>query len=189
MGIFKKSTMKVLIVLVTFFAATLACRDIYNQCSKYNKAKYCSHSWLKKYCQKYCGHCTPATQAPPTQSVCSDRYSRCSNYNKQAYCKHPWLKQNCRKYCGYCDGAQTQPPNTSTTNTSTTNTSTSNSSTWNTSSWIMWTPTSRSIACCWGENSKCTFLAMADWWLLVLFSILDGLLLLHIAFIVDQQVN
>merc|ERR1712048_474802 len=112
MGIFKKSTMKVLIVLVTFFAATLACRDIYNQCSKYNKAKYCSHSWLKKYCQKYCGHCTPATQAPPTQSVCSDRYSRCSNYNKQAYCKHPWLKQNCRKYCGYCDGAQTQPPQT-----------------------------------------------------------------------------
>merc|ERR1712048_794698 len=103
MGTFMKNTMKILIVLSTFIAASFACTDIHNHCQQYHK-RYCVHSWLKRNCEKYCGLCTPATGAPP---ACSDRYSQCSVYDKKKFCKHSWLKANCQNYCGYCNGTAT----------------------------------------------------------------------------------
>merc|ERR1712048_126174 len=107
MGIHKKNTMKVLILFATVIAATSACRDIYSSCSRYNKGKWCNHSFLKRNCQKYCGHCTP-TQPP---SGCRDKYHSCGRYSTK-YCYSTWWKENCKKHCGLCDGTTSQPPQT-----------------------------------------------------------------------------
>ena len=56
------------LTLKLMFFTVLACTDRSTSCSRYGKS-LCSHSWLKQNCQRYCGICTPSTQAPGKEQL------------------------------------------------------------------------------------------------------------------------
>lgn len=92
--------MKLLIVLLSFVAATLACRDLSENC-KYQPKNYCKESWwTKRNCKKFCGLCSgpptqgPRTQGPPTQGPPTQRPLPTDGGTGDGTCGRPQISQS-----------------------------------------------------------------------------------------------